>query len=316
MEIDTSKYITQFGRIADPAERERAYTELMRQLGVDENHFHQELKMQNRFVQTHRDVSFARRDVALHSHDFYEILCCCNTCGMEYLVGTNRYRLQKGDIIIIKPGISHRPLFPESQPEPYCRYVLWLSREFMDRFAPMFPDFSLDRDLQTDLLRTSGTRWEYLEEMFQNGVEETENHREYWLPAVLGNTITLITHLIRAAHSASTGRFEAEKPGLVDQVMAYAEEHLAEKITLADMARVFYVSESTISQTFRRKMGVSFYRCITQRRLIAAKSLIQEGIPLEAISERVGFSDYSSFYRAFRQEYGISPREYRMAVKG
>ena len=58
-------------------------------------------------------------------------------------------------------------------------------------------------------------------------------------------------------------------------------------------------------------MGISFYRCVTQRRLIAAKKLIEADISLESTAEQVGFSDYSTFYRAFKQEYGISPRQYR-----
>ena len=62
-------------------------------------------------------------------------------------------------------------------------------------------------------------------------------------------------------------------------------------------------------------MGVSFYRCLTQRRLIAAKTLIGENVPMEEVSRRVGFSDYSSFYRAFRQEFGISPQQYRAIRK-
>ena len=62
---------------------------------------------------------------------------------------------------------------------------------------------------------------------------------------------------------------------------------------------------------FKQKMGVSVYRYITQRRLIAAKSLIEQGQPLEDVALKVGFSDYSSFYRAFKQEFGISPRRYR-----
>ena len=32
---------------------------------------------------------------------------------------------------------------------------------------------------------------------------------------------------------------------------------------------------------------------------------------MEAVAEQVGFSDYSSFFRAFKQEYGVSPRQYR-----
>ena len=78
-----------------------------------------------------------------------------------------------------------------------------------------------------------------------------------------------------------------EKAELLDQVMAYVEQHLAERITLAEVARQFYVSESTITQAFRKRMDVSFYRCVTQRRLIAAKALIERGILLEAVAEQV-----------------------------
>ena len=103
----------------------------------------------------------------------------------------------------------------------------------------------------------------------------------------------------------------AEKPELLDEVVNYIEANLAEKITLSDAAKRFWVSESTISQTFRQKMDVSFHHFITQRRLIAAKSMILEGMSMDEVSARVGFADYSTFYRAFKQEYGISPRQYR-----
>ena len=89
-----------------------------------------------------------------------------------------------------------------------------------------------------------------------------------------------------------------------------------EPITLADTAKHFWVSESKISQTFRQKLGSSFYRCVTQRRLIAAKSLIIQGIPLNEVNERVGFADYSTFFRAFKREYGIAPSQFRELQAG
>jgi AraC-like DNA-binding protein len=161
------------------------------------------------------------------------------------------------------------------------------------------------------VLRTAGTRWEYLGDLFRTGVEEFEGQEPGWEAAVLGNTTHLMAHLRRAVLDQSAHPPKAEKPDLVERVLAYVEGNLAERITLADAARQFYVSESTISQSFRKKMGVSFYRCVTQRRLIAAKTLIGEGVLLEDVAGKVGFSDYSSFYRAFKQEYGISPRQYR-----
>ena len=44
---------------------------------------------------------------------------------------------------------------------------------------------------------------------------------------------------------------------------------------------------------------------------MVARQYMRQGIPLGQIWEQAGFCDYSAFYRAFRQEYGFSPREYR-----
>ena len=84
-----------------------------------------------------------------------------------------------------------------------------------------------------------------------------------------------------------------------------------EKLTIRDIAHKFYISDSSISHQFKQKMGVSIYHYITQRRLISAKNLISKGMALEHVAVQVGFTDYSAFYRAFKQEYGISPRQYR-----
>ena len=292
-------------------EEYRDFYDRMQTLGIDPGNFYQELEMSDRFVETHRDVSWSNASVQLHSHTFYEVLYCRNTCDVEYLVGADRYRLQRGDIVLVPPGISHRPLLPENMAEPYKRYVLWISPEFVQMASSQFPADKLEIRKDTNLIRTAGTPWEFLGEGFRAGVQETEKALPGWEAAVLGNTLILLTQIRRALLDSGVKPLVAEQPELLDRVMAYVEENLQQKITLSDTARHFYVSESTISQLFRKKMGVSFYRCVTQRRLIAAKTLIGENVPMEAVSERTGFADYSSFYRAFKQEYGISPRQYR-----
>ena len=101
-----------------------------------------------------------------------------------------------------------------------------------------------------------------------------------------------------------------------DMAALYIEQHYAEHITVYDIAHKFYVSDSSISHHFKQKMGISIYHYVTQRRLISAKNLISKGMALEQVAARVGFSDYSAFYRAFKQEYGISPRQYRSIQEG
>ena len=298
-------------RFSLPTTQEEAkkIQEILQNEGFDFQNFYQELEMSYAFVETHRDVSFSNEQLSLHSHTFYELLYCINDCGAEYLVGADRYRLQKGDIVFVPPGISHRPLLPEKIPESYQRYVLWLSVEFVDNFATVYAPAGMQTNYGT-LLRTGGTKWEMLGEYFRRGVWEAENQKPGWEAAVAGNTITLLTMMGRSIQERTADLLKAEKPDLLNEVLAYVESHLQDKITLEETARHFYVSVSTITQLFRQKMGTSFYRCVTQRRLISAKALINEGKSLEDVSRAVGFTDYSSFYRAFKKEYGITPRQY------
>ena len=286
-------------------------TELIQKLGMEPGSFYQELEMDSRFVDTHQDTSWSSPTVNLHSHAFFEILFCRNTCGAEYLVGSERYRLQKGDIILVAPGVSHCPLLPEHMTEPYKRDVIWISTEFMDYLFQVFPTMQNYHPMYSTLLRTGGTNWESLGELFRNGVWEAKHKAPGWEMAVIGNTIHLLSLIFRAFMDDSTAPMKAEKPELLDRVLAYVETHLAEKITLPDIAARFWVSQSTISQLFRKKMGMSFYRYVTLRRLTEAQLLIPSGIPMDQVSIAVGFQDYSTFYRAFKAEYGISPAQYR-----
>lgn len=161
------------------------------------------------------------------------------------------------------------------------------------------------------MLRTGGSAWESIGELFQAGVQEAEKKEDGWEAAVIGNTLLLLTQIRRAANGKTARPLHAEQPELLDRLTSYVEENYTRSLSLADLAGHFYVSSSTISHLFKQKLGVSFYRYMTQRRLIAAKTRIEKGVRLEEVSAQTGFADYSSFYRAFKQEFGISPRQYR-----
>ena len=305
---DLKKLASSFSDVSS-YENDAALREAILKLGLDPNNLYQELEMSARFAQAHNDISYSNTILQLHSHTFYEILCCRNTCGAEYLVGTERYRLQKGDIVFVAPGVGHCPLLPEDMVEPYERDVLWISEELFELLQQNFGQ--RQPPAGGHLLRTAGTKWAHLAQLLHDAVREYECSAEAADLAVMGLAIVFLSQLLRAFRDRSTVPVKAEKPDLLDRAMVYIEQNLAQKITLSQIAQHFYVSESTISQAFRKKAGVSFYRVVTQRRLIAAKLLIAEGNAMELVAELCGFTDYSAFYRAFKQEFGISPRQYR-----
>ena len=294
----------------NPKEIER----LLKEHSFDLSSVYQELEMNSRFVDTHIDVSTGDIPVNLHSHNYYEMVYVLSNSGTQYLVGTKRYLLQRGDIILVPPGIGHKPLFPAQLAEPYRRIVIWFSTDFIDGIKTILPFDSIPKEERVFLLRTAGTPWDSMGRLFHLGLKEAQEKKEGWQIALYGNTMQLLTHFWRAMREPENRPPKTEKPELLDDVVSYIETHLHEKISLADTATRFFVSESTIGQTFQKKMHVSFYHYVTQRRLIAAKSMILEEGNLDILCEKVGFTDYSAFYRAFKKEFGISPREYRNLI--
>ena len=113
-----------------------------------------------------------------------------------------------------------------------------------------------------------------------------------------------------------------ERPGtsqkkriLLEQITAYVDAHLTEKLTLKDISAHCGVSVSTVTQLFQKRATTTFHDFVTQRRLEMAQKLIREGMPLEQVGKEVGYRDHSTFYRAFLRHFSLSPREYRMQMQ-
>ena len=104
------------------------------------------------------------------------------------------------------------------------------------------------------------------------------------------------------------------KNAMMAKITAYVDAHLQERLTLRIISAHCGVSVSTVTQLFQKQADCTFHDFVTNRRMVKADSLIRENHPLEQVGKMVGYQDHSTFYRAFRQYFGTSPREYRCSL--
>ena len=284
--------------------------EYLAQEGIAIGNLYQELEMSSSLVSFHRDITYGRQSISLHSHSFYEIMLCRSSDRVEYLVGTNRYRLSAGDLIFVAPGVSHKPILPDDMQYAYERDILWVSADLVERICELFPNSVLTGVEGVSLLRTKGTEWSYIGDYFGDGLREFEEMPMGYEESGTATAMLILTHICRAAKSGEVHHSQAEQPTLLTSFIEYIENNLSKPLTLDGIAAHFYISRSAVSKFFREEMDTSFHRFLTQRRLILAKQLISEGEGMERVAQLCGFTDYSVFYKAFKKEYGLSPREF------
>ena len=96
------------------------------------------------------------------------------------------------------------------------------------------------------------------------------------------------------------------------RVVSHINEHIAEAITLDELASIGCVTKSYLIRLFTHTMGMSPVRYINRKKMERAQlMLLTEQVPVKEVAYRLGFSDHSYFIRLFRQTVGMSPQEYR-----
>jgi transcriptional regulator GlxA family with amidase domain len=101
-------------------------------------------------------------------------------------------------------------------------------------------------------------------------------------------------------------------PSLVLKAIDYLNLKYAEKITLDDLANVFFVSKGALIYNFKKYTGVSPIDFLLNVRLAKAKEfLLNSKKSVGEISELCGFSSSNYFGLIFKHKEGLSPANYR-----
>ena len=141
-------------------------------------------------------------------------------------------------------------------------------------------------------------------------LSRTENDFGYQLYEKSMLSILLIL-FIRSCIASDHVMLSRNRKNLVmDDIFRYIREHLTEDLSLEVFEEQFYVSRYHLCREFKKLTGQTIHSYIVKSRLDLCKKYIEAGMPIKEVYALGGFGGYNHFFRAFKKEYGMTPKEY------
>ncbi len=255
------------------------------------------------------------RHMEAHYHDFYEIFYFLDG-EVDYWVDGTVYHLRSGDILLISPAELHKPI-PLSDTADYERIVLWINKSYLSEIENGIFEGCFDekRISHKKILRLSSLQKKEMLDLFYKFLHEYSSSDFASEISSYGILLQILTEINRL--SLQKGDNTGEKyrtPTFIAEVLAYIGEHTSEELSLTRLSKHFFVSKYYLSHEFSKAVGTSVHRYIMLKRLNNAYDLLLDGSAAAEAAHRCGFSDYTSFYRAFKSEYGVSPAAVRKQI--
>ena len=247
--------------------------------------------------------------VPLHQHTFYELYFFISG-NVSYHIEGKDYHLLPGDILITNDMDIHGPVITPGL--PYERIVIWLSPEFFDALAPLgtpFRDFFIEtasRDYR--LIRPDPRSGRRLMDLCGQ-IADLKHDDAFGGKALYGaRMIELLTYLGRAVQETpDLAMPDVTEDERINRVLDYINARLTEDLSLKEISEAFYISDKYLCRRFRKYTGLSVYSYITKKRLITARNMIRDGVPVLTACMDSGFNDYSNFLKVFKREFGHLP---------
>lgn len=250
-------------------------------------------------------------EIGYHYHDFNKIVIFIRG-NVTYCIEGKSYELKPYDIVLVNAGEIHRPIVNST--ETYERIIIYISTNFIHNYKTDHYDlnycFEQAKQEKSNVLRVNMTEKSKLYQVLRE-LEHAINTKEY-ASELYDNLLFLefMIHLNRMALADNisyiSDNYSNDK---IRQIIDYIHAHLKEDLNIDTIANALYINKHYLMHLFKSETGYTVGNYITNKRLILAKEMIQNGVPVTQACYECGYRNYSSFFRAYKKHYNDAPKD-------
>ena len=247
-----------------------------------------------------------RKEFSYHYHDFHKVVIFISGKAAYHIEG-KAYQLKPWDILLVNRHAIHRPEIDHSV--PYERFILWIQNDIP--WQELLKCFQKANDRSYNLVRLNSALQEKMKDILfelENSAKSDEYGREILIQSLFLQFMVYLNRIFlekQYIFDKKSYTFDSQ----IASILQYINHNLKEDLSVETLSARYYVSKYHLMRKFKQETGYTLHNYIVNKRLLMARTLISNGMPVTKAAQESGFAEYSTFSRAYRKQFKTTPSE-------
>ena len=247
-----------------------------------------------------------KREFSYHYHDFHKVIIFLSG-KVAYHIEGKSYYLKPWDILLVNRHAIHKPEIDFSV--PYERFVLWIRDDI--KSTELLRCFQKAIDRSYNLIRLDSDTQEKLKQLLyelEAALKDEKFGSDLLGSALFTQFMVYVNRIfLEKQYIYDTRSYSSDSQ--IEELLRYINHNLTEDLSIETLARKYYLSKYHMMRKFKEETGYTIHNYIISKRLLLARTKISEGTPILKAAQLSGFSDYTTFSRAYKKQFGTAPSQ-------